>query len=116
MEAVERELAMHVAELESIFLKNPGRFMTTRDIADIMQKAEWTKYELFKAALETMVQRGQLEFDSTLGYCKRGQKDTLRQEMAKPSISRANFDKLSYAEQSAHLKAGGRVVDALFGL
>jgi len=111
MEQTEKELAMHVAELESIFMKNPGRFMTTRDIADIMQKAEWSKFDYLRPALETMVQKGQLEFDSTLGYCRRGQKDALRKEMAKPSLSRSAFDRLPPSEQSAHIKAGGHVVD-----
>jgi len=105
-----RLLEMHASEIQSIFLKNSG-FMTTKEIADIMQKAEWSKYELFKAALDAMIERGQLEFDSVYGYCRKGQKDALIQEMAKPSIARSAFDRLTPTEQAQHFKTGGRVVN-----
>jgi hypothetical protein len=110
MEKVERELAMHVAELESIFLKNPGRFLTTKEIAGFMGKATWSDYSHMRSALDIMVQQGQLGYDKTYGYCRRGEKAVLLQQMSKPSKTRSEFDKMSYTEQSEFCRNGGRVV------
>lgn len=106
----ERQIEMHVSEIFSIFQKNPGRFMTFRAIADIMEMATWTKFDYLHPALQTMIKRGQLEYDEKCGYCRKGEKAILRAEMAKPSITRSMFDGLPPSEQSAHIKSGGRVV------
>jgi len=111
MEQTEKELGMHISELETVFLKNPGRFLTFKAIAEFMKKAEWSKFDCIRPALEAMIQRGQLEHDEVYGYCKRGLKNALRQELAKPSLPRSEFDRQTYAEQAEFCASGGRVVN-----
>ena len=105
-----RLIEMSCSEIDSFILKNANCFLTTKEIASHLGKAEWSDYGHMKAALDKMVQQGKLEFDDVHGYCRKGQKVALRQELSKPSLPRSEFDKLTPSEQLAHIKAGNRVV------
>jgi hypothetical protein len=104
------QLEMHSGQISRIFQKNPGRFMTFKDIANAMKEAaEWNMADFIMPALEKLIEQGKLEHDPVYGYCPKGQKAAIRRDMADPPMSRSDFDRLTQAEKAAYCESGGRI-------
>jgi hypothetical protein len=103
------QIEMHVSLISKIFSQNPGRFMTFRDIAGIVKKEEWASYDHIMPSLEKLIQKGRLEHDRTYGYCRTGEKDSLRRDIAEPPMTRADFNRLTPVEKAEYCLNGGRV-------
>jgi len=110
MELTEQtKIEMHCGQIGRIFQKNPGKFLTFKSIVEGMKEAEWGEFDLIMPALEKLIEQGKLEHDQTYGYCPKGQKAALRQNISNPPMSRADFEKLSQSERAQYCRDGGRI-------
>jgi hypothetical protein len=105
-----QKIGMHASFISSIFMKENNRFFTFREIAERTKETSWGEYSLLHPAIEMLLNRREIEKDETYGYCRPGQKARLRQEMAIPKMSRADFDKLAPEARMEHCKNGGGVI------
>jgi len=110
MELTEQtRIEMHVGQIARIFQKNPGKFLTFKGIAEGMKETQWGEFDLITPALEKMIEQGKLERDPVYGYCRKGEKEAIRRDMANPPMSRADFEKLSQADRAQYCRDGGRI-------
>jgi hypothetical protein len=109
-ESMNREIA--ASRISSIFFRETG-FVSPGAIRDHL-RGTGASYEDTTTALETMVQRRQLDYDPTHGYCKPGYKDRLLQRAqylkTHEHISREGFERLNDRERTEFIQRGGLVV------
>jgi len=102
------KIGMHASFIDGIFMKE-NRFFTFKEIANRTKEAPWGEFDLLHPALDQLIQYGKLEHDPAYGYCRKGQKESLRRELSIPKMSRADFDKLTPEAQAEYCRNGGRL-------
>jgi hypothetical protein len=100
---------MHASQIQHIFMRDGNKFYTFQSLAEKMREAEWSEFDQIRPALDRLIERGLLEHDPTYGYCKKGYSTALKQDMATPKMSRAEFDKLTPAAQAEYCRGGGLI-------
>jgi len=105
------KIGMHASFISSFFMKEPNRFFTHKQVVEKCKEAPWGEFDFIYPAIQQLLDQREIERDEAYGYCRKGQKARLRQELASPApkMPRAEFDRLQPAEQMQFCRTGGRI-------
>jgi hypothetical protein len=96
--------------LSDLFQKHRG-FLKKEEIYTELKKREITDKTLINGILDDSVYFKSLDFESGYGYYRKGKAAALKADIqarqGKPSMTRADYDKLSAIEQSNFIRGGG---------
>jgi len=99
---------LHKAAVKACF-ENANRFLSKEFIlSSVVKEDDWGDTAMASQVFENMLAAGDIE-KTAEGYCKTGHANQIRQTMAKPSLTRTEFDKLSPARKIEFVNAGGRI-------